>query len=283
MLLALTIPILIFLNQNNSKHQNLLIQRSNGINIAQQGIAYAESRLGADWATWNGAMKNGTFPNECNTGTVTGPNGSQFYLQCSIDKGLNPGLQNYQVAVTATALTTAGQPSSRGLRAYVSQATLAAGLPNGQGASLALQLMNTPPLGHTVEFFLVDCTSCSAANTPIVEPVPGGAATWTPTGTPGTFSYMTLPTPITLYAGNTYFLVSHESVDHWYDNMNTVLNNTTGLGLITGTVFQSDGLGLNGPPNIPTAWNACFGLKTPIVSVIPVEEAQILQTTAMSR
>lgn len=80
--------------------------------------------------------------------------------------------------------------------------------------------------------------------------VPGSLATINMAGcTPGTFAYTLLVTPVTLYAGGSYFLVSGETsgADQWY---NSLPLETTSAAQLTNSVYLNNGAWLYmGGPN----------------------------------
>jgi hypothetical protein len=80
--------------------------------------------------------------------------------------------------------------------------------------------------------------------------VPGGSVTISMAGgTPGVFSFVSLPSPITLSANTTYYLVSDETSggDTWYDYGG--ITTTTAVTANNSVYFLNGQWNLTGGPN----------------------------------
>lgn len=141
-------------NQIGTLHQTASAQRTKGRSVAEDGIAYATQELSASMTTWQNAL-SGTFPSDCNSGhDVVSPSGGRFQLHCSVGTAGNPGLQPYEIAVTAVASvrsTNGTDTPLRAMKAYVGQRTLGADLANNVHAAVALQLAAQPVVSGTLD------------------------------------------------------------------------------------------------------------------------------------
>ncbi len=151
LILLISIPVVVYLNQIGSLHQVASQKRTKGRAIAEEGISFATLELSSSTAQWQNALI-GNFQapaaTDCNTNLfVPSPSGGQFRLFCSTGTAGNPGLQPYQVAVRAVAYLPDRQglqTPTRAVLAYLSQRTLGVDLATGVHAAAALQLISTP-------------------------------------------------------------------------------------------------------------------------------------------
>jgi hypothetical protein len=107
--------------------------------------------------------------------------------------------------------------------------------------------------------------------------VAGAAATLNMSGcTPGQFQYWTLPSPITLQAGSSYYLVSNESAggDLWYDQ-GTI--SSTGVAAVNGSVYSQNSATWN-PINIPN-----YSYVPPNFQYAPLSSAPTVNTPSTNQ
>lgn len=194
-----------------------------------------------------GAM-NSTFTTPA---TVSTDNGTQF--RCVVSGAVTSNAATLTVLsggpstafVTSTSLGGTHRNDFTGVVGF----TIAVGNSPLTVTSVGRMVMAGNTLSHVVKF--VDHTGAD---------IPGGSATVnTAGGTPGTFAYATLSTPITLNANTTYYLVSQETSggDRWFDYYTTTLQ-TTNAAAVNGPIWSSG-----------NSYNFVFGY--PGSSYVPVD------------
>jgi hypothetical protein len=160
-ILVVSIPALIFLNQHAVSHGIISQKRLRGRAIAEEGAAFAiqqlssttASGLPSNWPFLNGTSP-ATIPAALNFNGTTNFPSSQGEGSYKITCNLPPtsGLQSYQVQVVAVPYDTQGNViSGSSLASIVSRRTVGAKLPTGLSASAALDMAQAPTIGANAQ------------------------------------------------------------------------------------------------------------------------------------
>ncbi len=169
-------------------------------------------------------------------GTTLAQNGTQYLCKVSNTAGsISSG--------TATLTVLASLPGTT----YVTSATLGTARNNfsgwiGMSFTVGGSAINVSALGRIVAPGDSGTHTLKLVNASAGQDVSGGSVSVSMSGgTPGTFVYANLSTPVTLVANTTYYLVSLEAMsgDLWYD-VNTSLQ-TTGVALETTGMYSYNG------------------------------------------
>lgn len=146
LLLGLSVPLIILVNQAGSWHQVSVQKKSRALNVAEEGISYGVRALAPTWQT---VLNTSTFPAECTSGAkIDSASGGKFSITC--DK-TTAGLRPYQVAVTATAWikdNSGNETILKKVRAFVSRRTLSAVLTTRVHADSAVVLTRKPVIAN---------------------------------------------------------------------------------------------------------------------------------------
>lgn len=161
LLLALVVPLVVYLNRIGGTHQAGMQQRTQGETVARQGIAYAQGLLanGADnaaaYATWTAALA-GNFPAPCNVALTDNAayirlnDKWSFSLTCKasgpLDGTHDPRPQPFQVLVKSVAFwgNNDQRVPVRAQEALISAKTLVAATMQNTQPAVALALVNRP-------------------------------------------------------------------------------------------------------------------------------------------
>jgi hypothetical protein len=176
--LVIGLIVMFYMNQTASFHQASSAQRTEALNIAEDGISYAIQQLSANSTTWHKALQGDfSLAPDCNSGYVKNPNGGQFKLTCSVSSAGNPHLQPYEVAVLSVAIpptSNAATAPSRAILAYLSQRKLGIDFAAGPHAGAALQMVRIPILSGTldVQWGPITCLDANGIWT-LVDPIDG--------------------------------------------------------------------------------------------------------------
>jgi hypothetical protein len=197
------------------------------------------------------AINGATGSSYTTAATTLGQSGTQY--MCVVSNSAGPTPSNAATLTVTTAPTTTNFVTSETLGTVRNDFTGWVGMNISVGSSP----LTVTALGRIVASGNTGSHTVKLVNASTGVDVPGGSVSVnTVGGTPNSFVYANLASPVTLSANTNYYIVSQETQngDHWFDFNTTIV--TTAVAADTFSVWGYNGSGYNG---IASSANHTYG------------------------